>query len=486
MDATQANLALGAILFLIPLTMALIVPVYHKPTTAIAWLLLIAMFPVVGLVLYLIFGGTKLPEQRRAQQRRMDEWIAARVAEVRQSPGLAPYFNPPIPTSYQPFARLGAALGSLPVCGGNEIALVAGQEAFLERLTADIDQARHYVHLEFFALSCDDETEPVFAALERAVARGVRVRVLMDHFGSMVYSTYKATRRRLTRAGIEHQLMLPIRLFDRDFSRFDLRNHRKLVVIDGAVGYTGSHNLIRRNYFRTDAVTYDDLAVRVVGPVVGELQAVFVTDWHAETNVVLAPQNSPELATGFVVGGKALAQILPSGPGHASANNLALFAALVHAAQRELVLITPYFVPDESLLLALTTAARRGVDVTLINSAASDQFLAYHAQRSYYAELLAAGVKIRLYEPPVLLHVKTIRVDDEIAVIGSSNLDIRSFQLNLEITMVVPDRDSVADLRRVEALYLQRCSVLDQKVWLSRSWFTWMKENVARLTSALQ
>ena len=486
MDGPTANIALTIILFMIPLVMVLIVPVYHKPTTAIAWLLLIALFPVVGLIIYLLFGGTKLPEHRRAQQRYMDDWITRQVSEARQSPALAPFFNPPISPRYQPFARLNAALGSLPLCGGNQIALVGGQDAFLDRLAADIDQARRYVHLEFFALSCDDETEPVFQALERATARGVKVRVLMDHYGSMVYSTYRATRRRLKKAGIEHQLMLPIHFFDRDFSRFDLRNHRKLVVIDGAIGYTGSHNLIKRNYFRTDEITYDDLAVRVVGPVVGQLQAVFITDWYAETGLVLTPERFQELATGVIAGGDAQAQLLPSGPGHASANNLALFAALVHAAQRKLVLVTPYFVPEESLLLALTTAARRGVEVTLINSAASDQFLAYHAQRSYYAELLEAGVHIHLYEPPTLLHSKTITVDDDIAVVGSSNLDIRSFQLSMEVTLVIPDRNVVADLRKIEAEYLKRSMPLEQSAWKTRSWLTWMKENVARLTSALQ
>jgi cardiolipin synthase len=486
MDWGTANLALNIILFLIPVVMLFIVPVNRKPTTAIAWLLLIAMLPVLGLILFLVFGRSKLPAHRRAQQHTMDAWIRARVAELRQTPELSPLVNPTVPARYQPLARLNAALGSLPVCGGNRVALISGYHDILQRLVADIEGARHYIHLEFFALSRDDETEPVFAALERAAGRGVKVRVLMDHYGSLIYPHYRSMQRRLTAAGIEHQVMLPINLFDRDFARFDLRNHRKLVVVDGAIGYIGSHNLVRRNYFRTDAVYYDELVAHVTGPAALQLEAVFVTDWHAETGVILSRERFAELATDIRPAGEGLAQVLPSGPGYASANNLALFTALAYAAQRQLVLVTPYFVPNESLMLALTTAARRGVEVTLINSAAADQFLAFHAQRSYYAELLAAGVTIHLYRPPALLHAKTIRVDDDLAVIGSSNLDIRSFQLDLEVTLVVPDQGVVAELRRIESEYLRRSTPLELTAWQARPWHARMSENVARLTSALQ
>jgi cardiolipin synthase len=481
------GLAINIILFLIPLVMLFIVPVNRRPTSAIAWLLLIAMLPLIGLLLFWLFGRTKLPRRRREQQRAMDEWIAERVAQARRNPGLASLLAPAVPPRYQPFAQLNATLGGLPVVSGNRVELLAGYDAFLQRLAADIDAAQRYVHLEFYALCRDVETEPVFLALERAARRGVKVRVLMDHYGSLVYFfPYRAMRRSLTQAGIEHHVMLPLGIVNGEFPRFDLRNHRKLAVIDGACGYLSSHNLIRRNYFRRDEIIYDELAARVAGPVVAELEAVFATDWHAETGVILARDRFPELDTEIEPQGETLAQVLPSGPGHVYDNNLKLFVALCYAARRRLVLVTPYFVPDESFLLAVTTAAQRGVEVTLINSEAADQFFTYHAQRSYYEALLRAGVRIYLHRPPVLLHTKSISVDDDIAVIGSSNLDIRSFRLSLEVTLVIPDRQVVADLRRIEADYLQRSAPLELERWLERPWMARLPDNLARLTSSLQ
>lgn len=478
---------LNVVFFILLLVMAFVVPRNRKPSSAIAWLLLIALLPVFGLLLFWMFGRTKLPRRRREQQRAIEAWIAARVAQARRDPHLAPLLSPTLPPRYQPFARLNTNLGGLPVVGGNRVDLLAGYDVFLQRLAADIDNAQRYVHLEFFALCRDDETEPVFLALERAARRGVKVRVLMDHYGSLVYFfPYRAMRRSLTQAGIEHHVMLPLGIVHGEFPRLDLRNHRKLAVIDGACGYLGSHNLIRRNYFRTDDIVYDELAARVAGPVVAELEAVFATDWHAETGVILSGERFPELEVEIQAHGATLAQILPSGPGHVYDNNLKLFVGLCYAAQRKLVLVTPYFVPDDSFLLAITTAAQRGVEVSLINSEAQDQFFTYHAQRSYYEGLLRAGVKIYLHRAPVLLHTKSISVDDDLAVIGSSNLDIRSFRLSLEVTLVTPDQQVVADLRRVEAEYLRRSTPLELERWLERPLSARLPDNVARLTSALQ
>jgi cardiolipin synthase len=178
--------------------------------------------------------------------------------------------------------------------------------------------------------------------------------------------------------------------------------------------------------------------------------------------------------------------VLPSGPGFEHNNNLLLFVELFHAARRRITIANPYVVPEESLLLALTSAAQRGVDVTLIVSEIGDQFLEYHAQGSYYEELLKAGVHIYRYQAPVILHSKSISIDDDIAVIGSSNMDIRSFQLNLEVTLVCYDPGVVADLRKIEAEYLRCSSPLYLETWQERPLLTRLFDNLARLTSALQ
>jgi cardiolipin synthase len=284
--------------------------------------------------------------------------------------------------------------------------------------------------------------------------------------------------------------MLPAKPFDNQWNRLDLRNHRKIVVVDGTVGFTGSQNLIEDTYHKRSNIRkgmhYIELVVRVTGPVVRELNAAFVTDWYSETAELLDVRIAPKTPDRMSVTGEALCQVLPSGPGFEHDNNLMLFVALFHAARRRITIANPYVVPDGPLLLALKSAAQRGVEVTLIVSEIGDQFLVYHAQRSYYEELLKAGVHIYRYQPPVLLHSKFISIDNDIAVIGSSNMDIRSFQLNLEVTLVCYDTQVVADLRKIEADYLGCACPLHLEAWQTRPILTKLVDNLARLTSALQ
>jgi cardiolipin synthase len=181
-----------------------------------------------------------------------------------------------------------------------------------------------------------------------------------------------------------------------------------------------------------------------------------------------------------------LAQLLPSGPGYDTLNNAKLFAALIHKAEKSIVITNPYFVPEEAILDAITSAAKRGVDVTIINSEAMDQWMVGHAERSYYAELMDTGVKIYLYKYPVLLHSKHMTIDDDIAVIGSSNMDIRSFELDLECIVVAYSKSVVKDLRKVQKYNLSRATKVNPDTWHQRPFFDKFRDSIARLTSALQ
>src|SRR6266705_3195408 len=472
--------------WILAIIMLFIVPINRKPSSATAWLLLIFLLPYFGLILFLLLGSPKLPKKRRAEQHNMSELISKLVAEASMQPGLAPLLNPEIPQRYEPFIKLNASLGKLPAIAGNAVELLPEYNAVFARIAADIDTAQQFVHVEYFATSRDEETEAIFAAMDRAASRGVKVRVLMDHLGSRKYPTFKEMQERLTAAGIEHHITLPLHFFGANYTRIDLRNHRKIVVIDGKIGYTGSQNLIKRNYFRKDAIYYDELVARVCGPVVGELEAAFITDWYSETRVLLDRNTAPEVTFEPRAAGEMLCQVLPSGSGFEDENNLKLFTSLIHAARHTLVVTNPYFVPDDALMTAITSAAQRGVDVTLFNSEVSDQFLVSHAERSYYEDLLKAGVKVYWYKAPILLHSKHITIDDDIAVIGSSNLDIRSFLLNLEVTLICYAPSVVADLRRVEAVDLSRCNAVTLEAWQTRSTKEKLYENISRLTAALQ
>ncbi len=461
-----------------------IVPQNRKPSAGMAWLLVIFLFPWLGYLLFFIFGSSKLPDARRHAQDTLNEAIRRVSGQLGSGNRTAESASVAVPEYFESIARLNEALTGLPVVDGNGLEILSHYDESIRRLAEDIDQAQHFVHLEYYILVMDETSEPVFAALGRAAQRGITVRVMYDWLSTRTYKNYRTMLKRLKSQGVIVQAMLPFRLPGFGYVRPDLRNHRKLVVIDDHTGYIGSQNLVKRNYHRRDEIAYDELVVRLQGPVVLELSAVFVTDWYSETSVMLDP-GGPGLAPPVPSYGNVRAQLLPSGPGYEDENNLKLFTSLVHAARREITIVNPYFVPDETLIMALTTAARRGVKVTVINSEAQDQWLVAHAQCSFYEGLLKAGVDIFLYPAPVLLHSKFLTVDDEMVTVGSSNLDLRSFYLNLEVTLVVYDEAVVKAFRQVEAQYLERCTQLRLEQWMTRPWRLVLLDNLARLTSEL-
>jgi len=462
-----------------------LIPERRKPAAAQAWLLLIFLTPVIGWIIYLLIGSTKLSRRRRDIQVRANQAILDRMRMIQREPSLAHLHTPRLGPRLAGLVRMSQTLGGMPAFGGNTVEFMPDYNGTIKRIAEAIDCAQRYAHIEYYALVLDDATECVFAAMERAVERGVKVRVLYDHLGSLSYKPYKAMQARLAAAGIESHRMLAIDPIHKEWSRLDLRNHRKIVIIDGQVGFTGSQNLVLNTYHGQGDMIYEELVACVSGPVVAQLQAVFTTDWFCETSVVLNSDAFPEIAGELAPAGEMLAQVLPSGSAYESENNLRLFIALLHAAQHKAVITTPYFVPDDGLLSAITIAAERGVDVTLIVSGVYDQFVVSQAQKSYYEELLEAGVKIRLFNPPVMLHAKNMSIDDDIAAIGSSNMDMRSFQLNLEITLVLYDREAVARLRAIEATYIARSVPVLLDDWRKQSLGEKFVQNSARLLSAL-
>ncbi|HEY7019889.1 MAG TPA: cardiolipin synthase [Ktedonobacterales bacterium] len=480
--------------YAVPVIMLFIIPTNRKPSSATAWLLTMLLLPYVDLILYFLIGNPKLPARRRAQQRTATELITTTVQQARAStvadPQAHALLDPAVPERYEPFVALNTNLGGLPAFAGNSVELLPDYAGSLARIAEEISEARYFVHIEYFIIALDKATEECFVAMEQAAQRGVTVRVLLDHLGSRSYPHYKDMLKRFTKAGIEWHLTLPLKLFNPRFTRPDLRNHRKIVVIDNAIGFVGSQNLIDRTYHKKKnlrkGLYYTELVARVAGPVVREFNALFMTDWYTETDAILVDDLPVETRGVYIASGDVLCQTLPSGPGYADDNNLKLYTELIHSAKQKLTIANPYFVPDDALMTAITTVAERGVDVTLISSEIGDQFLVYNAQRSYYEQLLRAGVKVYLFKSPSLLHAKHLSVDDDIAVIGSSNLDLRSFTLNLEVTLICYDKSVVAAMQPIFQSYLARAKKLYLHEWVLRSPVTRLAENVSRLTAALQ
>jgi cardiolipin synthase len=478
--------ALGIVLLVLDISirvLALIfVPRNRRPQTSLAWLLLIFFQPYIGIILFLMFGRARLPRNRRRRQREVNDYILETTEgfdRVRR--------DPPWPSWLEPVVELNRKLGAMPLVGGNEARMWADNDVSLEAMIAEIGLAEKTIHAEFYILSLDETTAPFFDALELAHQRGVRVRVLLDHLGSLRYPGYRRTIRRLKKMGVQWHLMLPFQPWRLLIQRPDLRNHRKLLVVDGEVAFTGSQNIIETPYQkrgnRRRGLHWKDYMVRFEGPVVAGIDALFVTDWYSETGELLTREAAPARKSGD---GDLDCQVVPSGPGFSGENNLRLFNSLVYAAQERIILVSPYFVPDDSMLYAITTAAQSGLDVQLFVSEIGDQFFAFHAQRSYYEHLLRSGVRIFRYASPTILHAKHFTIDDQIAVIGSSNLDMRSFTLDLEISVMVRGAAFMSGLRGLEDSYREQSRELTLDEWMARPLIGRILDHVARLTAALQ
>lgn len=469
--------------FIIRVLAIIIVPRNRKPTSATAWLLAIFLIPYIGILFFLLIGSYKLPKSRRKKQEEINRFIIEStegIERVRR--------DHPWPPWLEGVVELNRKLGAMPLVGGNRATLNGDYVGTLNAMAEEIGKARKYVHVEFYILSLDKTTGPFFDALEEAAKRGVIVRVLLDHIASLRTPDYKRTTKRLTAMGAKWQLMLPVQPFKGKYQRPDLRNHRKLLIVDGRVAFMGSQNIIDRSYNKKSNIRrglkWKELIVRLEGPIVAGLNAIFITDWYSETDELLQRETEP--ITDEIDPNELDAQVVPSGPGFAGENNLRLFLALLYYAQERIVITSPYFVPDDAMLMAITSAVQRGISVDLFVSEIGDQALVYHAQRSYYEALLRSGVRIWMYKAPYILHAKHFTIDDDVAVIGSSNMDMRSFQLNMEVSLMVRGRSFVDEMRKVEDGYRRDSRELTLEEWMKQPLRSTVLDNLARLTSALQ
>jgi len=447
------------------------VPQRRSTAASRSWLLLIFLLPWPGLALYAIFGRIYLPKQRIERQKQ----ASLLIREVQKQIG--PMATSNLPLRLASIVRFAQNLGDFEVSAGNSIELLTDYDGTIGRLVADIEAATHHVHLLFYIIAPDATGRRVADALLRAVRRGVKCRVFMDAVGAK-----KALRElapELRAAGMEVCSMMPGGLFRRNASRFDLRNHRKIAVIDGRIGYTGSQNIVDPGFVKD--FPNEELMVRLTGPVAAQLQAVFLEDHYLETGGI--PQE-PELLPELSATGSTAAHLVPSGPGYQRENGQELIVALLYEARERVVITTPYFIPDEPFLQAIRSATMRGVEVHLVVSKHANQPVSQLAQRAYYEDLLRSGVRIHLYKPH-FLHAKHISIDDEIALIGSTNMDIRSFALNAEINLLVYDAEVVRELWKVQERYFANSDLLSTEEWMQRSAGAKIVENMARLADSL-
>lgn len=453
--------------------MLVYVPQKRSATASRAWLLLIFLLPWPGLLIYAFFGRAYLPRRRLERQRLLDLHLGEKRESLREILGPAEDLS----TAVRPLTVLGEDLGGFRPLGGNSVELLPDYSDAIDHLVADIEASTGTAHLLFYIFEDDGTGRRVAEALIRAAERGVTCRVMMDALGSK--RGLKALGPTLRAAGVEVVPAMPVGLFRRHTARYDLRNHRKIAILDGKVGYAGSQNIVDGLFVK--GYPNEELWARVEGPVVLQLQAVFLSDYFCETGGFFDGPACFPLAPSP---GASACQVVPSGPSYQRQNGQELIVEMLYRARERLCITTPYFIPDDAFLEALRTAARRGAEVRLVLSMHANQLLSQLAQRAYYDDLLEVGIHIHLYEPR-FLHAKHITVDSEIALVGSTNMDIRSFALNEEINLLVYDPEVVARIRAIQERYLANSEELALAAWRARSGWAKVAHNTARLLDSL-
>ncbi len=470
-DFPQAMALLGPVYligsWLIRIVMLGILPLKRSPQAATSWLLLIFLWPVPGLVLFLAIGRARGSQSRRERQLSLVQFFAETSAAMAKAGSLPP-------DGPHDVADLAAKLGGFPAVSGNALEFLDDYDGMIDRLVGDIDGAREHVRIMVYIFANDATGSKVIAALARAGQRGVACHVLLDPVGSHYWR--RATLAALAGAGVQVRDTLPVSLLSLR-RRSDMRNHRKLFIIDGLIGYAGSQNLVNKAF--RPGILNQEMVVRATGPVVAAITAVFLADWYCETETLLQPV--PEIAPSQ---GHAAALLLPSGAEYPLRGFETMLVWLIHSACQRVILTTPYFIPDEALQNALQIAVARGVEVILIVSAITDQPLVRLAQCSYYDDLLCAGVHIMCFQKH-LLHAKNVSIDGRLGIVGSSNIDIRSFQLNEEVSLMLLDPASVGQLIALQEQAIAGCEPLDLATWRQRSKPRQLGEGLARLVSPL-
>lgn len=451
---------------------------------ALAWLLMAVMLPYVGAILYFLIGERRISRGRAERLARMqDDFRRITAPLVAQNRQLRRQVE--LLTEERPLERVAESCFGAPAIAGNRLTLAANTPDILKCIATDIDTARISVLVEFYIWSEGGLTTYVLEALVRAAGRGVKCLVLIDAMGAGRWWR-GAEPETLRRAGVELRAALPLGLIRGIAGRSDLRLHRKIVVVDGRVAWTGSMNMVDPRFFKQDAGVGEwvDAMVRVEGPVVGVLAAVMITDWVAEGGVALDKVLAETGLAPTSAQGSAAVQVLASGPGESGDGLLQVVLALINAARREVLLTTPYFVPEDSLVLALRGAAARGVRVIVVLPKRIDSLLVRHASRSFFDEVISAGGEIHEFKGG-LLHTKSITVDGEQAMFGTANFDMRSLWLNYEISLLVYDKGFVADLRGLQQGYLDNSEAVLLMPWAQRPVGARLVESTMRLMTPL-
>jgi cardiolipin synthase len=449
----------------------------REPASTISWLFTVNVFPYVGPLLYLTFGRQRLA---RTAQKRSAEISAAlgghEVDTSKLTSEAVETLNALYPQETAVVKIAGKASHYLPT-QNNKVEIIDDPEVALREMKSAIDQANTFVHLEYYIINSDEVTDQLFSSLEAALDRGVRVRIMYDALGSLFLK--KRTFIKLVKKGAKVAGFHPFRFFSLRFN-VNFRNHRKILLVDDNIAFTGGTNIGKEYLGSLSPTQWLDYTVKVEGPVTRQLQDVFCGDWHFTTEEELPVSTSP--ISGNT--GDAVIQVLESGPDTEFKSIYQAIFSAINQAKKEILLTTPYFIPDPAINTALQVAAMQGIKVQIILPQKNDAPMVQRASRSFYEDLLSCGVQIYEYIPRVL-HAKMMIIDEKMTFLGSANMDIRSFRLNFELNLLIFGPGTAIQAKDFFMKDLSMSQRIDLDAHRSRPIHTKLAENACRILSPI-
>jgi len=448
----------------------------------LAWLAIILSIPLLGVLCYLFVGENRISSKYVRRFRGIQELYGQWQQSLRTRSAVD--WSGASPGAF-PLQHQAETVFGFSAMQGNRLQLLTDYGSIFRSIIDAIDRCSSTCHLEFYIWYPGGLADDLADAVINAARRGVICRVLVDALGSKAFLKGD-TPRRFRDAGVQLGESLPVGIFSTLFSRADLRNHRKIAVIDGKISYTGSQNLVDPRHFKQDEGVgqWIDAMLRIEGPAVEALGGIFLQDWEVTTGASLARLEECHDVAPVEEQGTVTLQAMPSGPARKPMAILQLLLSTFYAARHELIVTTPYFVPDDSLLTALISAAHRGVAVTVVLPEKNDSRLADYASRAVFEDLLEAGVTIAAFKGG-LLHTKSVTVDGEFCLFGSVNLDMRSLWLNFEISLLIYNHEVTAQIRELQGSYIRDSDLLDAAMWRQRPFARRLLENVTHLAAPL-
>lgn len=450
--------------------------------SAIVWLLVIYILPLFGIIMYLLFGKPNIGKRRANRSRAIKLFTRTWIKELHYSSYM---FSSKISKVAFPLFKLCEYRNGIGCLKGNQINLIDSANETMMSMILDIALAKHNIEMVFYIWHTGGLVNKVAEELMNASRRGVKCRLILDSTGSIsFFRTNYPTKMRL--AGIDIVEALHVNIFRIFFQRIDLRQHRKMVLIDNHISYIGSMNMVDPRYFKQESGLgqWIDIMVRIEGPVAIAIRIIYSCDWEIETGQRILSPSPKENIRPFYEGLGYPIQVIASGPVFPTGIIHQGLLTSIYSARKKLVMTTPYLVPSDDLLYAICTAAQRGVNVHIIIPRHNNSILVSWASRAFFSELLESGVLIHQFEGG-FLHTKSILIDTQLSLIGTVNLDMRSLWLNFEVIIAIDNHEFGKNLEQAQNSYISNSKVIDARKWSKRPYWHRVVERIFYFFSPL-